>query len=360
MNKIPRIHILSESARGGSNFEGNGVHTAFVDSVDLLRSGQDVEVVINDEGWGDILHAHTYGPYYYQIGRRYKGRKILTVHVIPESFKGTLWVYTLLYPLVRLYMYLAYSYADVCIAISPAVEDTLRKFRIKSRIVRIYNPIHTEKFQYSPERRALGRQWLGLGENDFVVMSAGQVHNRKGVENFLDMAETCPEFTFIWAGARPFGRMTEGSQRITRRLQAAGPHVRFIGKVELGSMPLVYNAADLFVFPSHQENCPLAPLEAAAAGLPVIFRDLPEYAQLYEKPYLKARDTAEFCRFIRQMAGDTEFRRHGQALSKNLLLQFSKEEIREKLIALYREVLGNPEVADPNACKIKLSPKECG
>jgi len=34
----------------------------------------------------------------------------------------------------------------------------------------------------------------------------------------------------------------------------------------LEKMPLLYNAADMLLFPSYQENCPLVPIEAAAAG----------------------------------------------------------------------------------------------
>jgi len=102
---------------------------------------------------------------------------------------------------------------------------------------------------------------------------------------------------------------------------------------------MIYNAADLFLFTSRQENCPLAPMEAAASGLPVIYRDLPEYAQLYEYPYLKARTTAEFVRLTKKMARNEHFRLKGQWMSRILLMQFEEEAIRKKLIALYQDVL---------------------
>jgi 1,2-diacylglycerol-3-alpha-glucose alpha-1,2-galactosyltransferase len=64
--------------------------------------------------------------------------------------------------------------------------------------------------------------------------------------------------------------MTEGIRRLNPRIAAAGTNVRFPGLFPLDQMPLVCNAADLPLFPSYQENCPLVPLEAAAAGLPVV------------------------------------------------------------------------------------------
>ncbi|RYY23304.1 MAG: glycosyltransferase family 1 protein, partial [Sphingobacteriaceae bacterium] len=75
-----KIHVVSETAFVA---KGQGVHTAFIEQVELLREKPDVQIVINQEGWGDLMHSHTYGPYYFWKGRRYKGRRIHTAHVIP-------------------------------------------------------------------------------------------------------------------------------------------------------------------------------------------------------------------------------------------------------------------------------------
>jgi 1,2-diacylglycerol-3-alpha-glucose alpha-1,2-galactosyltransferase len=103
-------------------------------------------------------------------------------------------------------------------------------------------------------------------------------------------------------------------------------------------MPLIYNAADLLLFPSFQENSPLVPIEAAAAGLPVIYRDLPEYAQLYQYPYLKAKSNDDFADVIKKIALDQTFRCEAIVMSQNLLRQFDKDKIRMQLVGLYREV----------------------
>jgi 1,2-diacylglycerol-3-alpha-glucose alpha-1,2-galactosyltransferase len=330
------IHVVSETAY---IMKGQGVHTAFVDCVDLLKSGADVRVVVNQEGWGDLMHAHTYGPYYFWKGRKYRGRRVYTVHVIPDSIKGSLPAWKFFMPFVRWYFRRVYSYADVCIAISPMVEEAIRGLGAKTRIVRIGNPIHLEKFAATAERRAQGRQLLGLAEDAFVILGVGQLEGRKGVEDFLTIAESMPDATFVWAGGRPFGLMTEGIAKLNRRIAAAGPHVKFPGLFELDQMPLIYNAADMLLFPSYQENCPLVPIEAAAAGLPVIYRDIPEYVKLYENPYLKARDTAEFITLAKRLQQDPTFRTMGKEISRQLLNQFEKQGIRERLLALYREVL---------------------
>jgi len=318
--------------------KGQGVHTAFVDCVDLLKSQPDIDVIVNDEGWGNVMHAHTYGPYYFWKGRRYAGKRIFTAHVIPDSARGSLPAWKYLMPFVRWYLRRAYSYATVCIAISPTVEDAILKLKPKTRIVRIFNPIHSEKFTATSERRAAGRKLLGLSDSEFVVMGAGQLEGRKGVEDFMDVADACPEFTFVWAGGRPFGVLTEGIHKINKRISSAGPNAKFPGLFDLKQMPLLYNAADILLFPSYQENCPLVPIEAAAAGLPVVYRDIKEYTRLYEHPYLKAGNTGEFISLTRRLATDAVFREEAKEISRNLLRQFDKEEIRRQLLALYKRV----------------------
>jgi len=330
-----RVHVVSETEY---LIQGQGVHTAFVDCVDLLQAHDDVEVVVNQRGWGDLMHAHTYGPYYFWKGRRYRGRRVYTVHVIPDSARGSLPAWKCFLPFIRWYFKRVYSYATVCIAISPMVEEAIRALHAKTHIVRIFNPIHTEKFAPTPERRALGRKLLGLPEDAFVVLGVGQLEGRKGVEDFLDVAAACPEYTFVWAGGRPFGVLTEGIAKLNRRIAGAGAHVKFPGLFELGQMSLVYNAADLLLFPSYQENCPLVPVEAAAAGLPVVYRDLREYQTLYAHPYLKVRDTGEFVALTRRLATEPSFYRAGQEISAQLLQQFEKNHIRQSLIELYRDV----------------------
>jgi 1,2-diacylglycerol-3-alpha-glucose alpha-1,2-galactosyltransferase len=331
-----RIHVISDTAY---IMQGQGVHTAFVDCVDLLKSRDDVEVIVNQEGWGDVMHAHTYSPYYFWKGRKYGGRRVFTVHVIPDSIKGSLPAWKLFMPAVRWYFRRVYSFANVCIAISPMVEEAIRDLRADTRIVRIYNPIHEEKFSPTVEKRQTGRMLLGLSDREFMVLGVGQLESRKGVGDFLEIASACPELTFVWVGGRPFGMMTEGIAKLNRSITAAGINVKFPGLFPLEKMPLLYNAADMLLFPSYQENCPLVPIEAAATGLPVIYRELPEYAQLYENPYLKAKDTAEFIAMTKRLAGDAEFRAKAKAVSKRLLRQFNKDEIRKRLLALYREVL---------------------
>ena len=333
-----KIHVISETP---FIMKATGVHTAFMEHIELLREKDDVQVVVNDEGTGDIFHGHTYGLYYIWKGRKYKGRRVFTAHVIPDSIKGSLPAWWLFMPLIRLGLKIVYSYADVCIAISPMVEKAIRESGAKTRIVNIYNPVHIDTWKRTAENREKGRHMLGLKDDEFVVLGVGQLVGRKGVDDFLDIADAIPDIKFVWAGGRPFGGLTEGIKRIDERFRKAGDNFISAGPVELEDMPLIYAAADLMLFPSYQENCPLAPIEAAACGMPVIYRDIEEYRSLYKYQYLKAGSTEEFILLTRRMINDRQFYEEGLKISEQLLIQFDKEVIREKLIAVYESLLND-------------------
>jgi len=331
-----KIHVASETMY---MVKGNGVHTAFIDHLELLREQNQFEFVVNNDGFGDIFHSHTYGLYYFLKGMGYKNRRILTVHVIPDSIKGSLPFYKVFMPFVKWYFKQVYSYADVCIAISPEVENAIRKLNAKTNIVRIYNPIHIEKWKRTDENRSKGRQLLGLSDSDFVLLGVGQLQARKGVEDFMDVAQAIPNAKFVWAGGRPFKALTEGVLRIDSRIAQASDNIQFTGMLDLELMPLIYAAADAMLFTSYQENCPLAPIEAAACGMPVVFRDIMEYELLYEKSYLKAKSTEEFINDTQRLMNDKRYYEQGKQMSDTLLQQFDKNVVRQKLLNLYQNLV---------------------
>ena len=330
-----RINVVSETKY---MVKGNGVHTAFVDHVELLKEKKDLEVLINNEGKGDVFHCHTYGPYYFLRGIGYNHRRVHTVHVIPDSIKGSLPMWPLFMPFVKWYLKQVYSYAEVCIAISPKVEEAIIESGAKTEIVRIFNPINTHKWKRTNENRKKGREMLGLSEDDFVVLGVGQLQARKGIEDFINVASAVKQAKFVWAGGRPFKGMTEGVNRINARIKSAPENIQFTGMLELDSMPLIYAAADAMLFTSYQENCPLAPIEAAATGMPVVFRNITEYKTLYESDYLKADTTDQFIEITNRLMVDERYYLEGLDISERLIMQFDKDKVRQKLINLYQRL----------------------
>ena len=225
-----KVHVISETT---FLMKGTGVHTAFINHIRLLKEKDDIEVVVNNEGIGDVFHGHTYGLYYIWKGRKYKGKRVFTAHVIPDSIKGSLPAWWIFMPFIKLGLRIVYSYADICIAISPMVMKAIIDTGARTRIVSIYNPIYTDTWKRTEENRLAGRKKLGLKDDKFVVLGVGQLEGRKGIDDFLDVAQALPDITFVWAGGRPFRGLTEGVKRINVRLQNVGKNVIHTGEVDL-------------------------------------------------------------------------------------------------------------------------------
>lgn len=341
-----RINVCSETAL--LKMQGEGVNTAFIDCVMLLQEKEDLTVLVNNDGWGDIMHSHTYGPYYFWRGLIYKKKKILTVHVIPDSIKGSLPGAKIFMPFVKWYFKQVYSYADVVIAISPMVETAIKDLGVRTPIVRIDNPLHLNKWKRTPELRTRGRALLGLKQDDFCVLGVGQLQARKGPEDFIEIGKKIPNAQFRWAGGRPFGPMTEGVKRLDQKIAEASDHIQFAGLFPLEDMPCIYAAADLFLFLSHQENCPLAPMEAAASGMPVIYRDIEEYKSLYKNTYWKAETVSQFTDLINRLQTDQFLYHQGLKVSEKLIEQFDKIFIRQQLVSLYKKLMHGSITRKPN------------
>ena len=333
-----RVNIVSES----DGFEAQGVHTAFVDMVEALKKRPEVELLVNVADKADILHAHTFGPLYWTKRSQYPGRRIMTAHVIPDSFKGSLIGWQLWMPLAERYLRFAYNSAAVVLAVAPHVKDDLKRIGVETRIEVLTNPVNESRFYQDEKFRIEGRKRLGIPDDAKVAVSVGQIQPRKGVAEFIESARLCPDVTFVWLGGRPFGGLTADVKGLDAKIAAATPNVKFPGTVKLEEMPYYYSAADLFFFPSWQENCALAINEAMACGVPLLLKDNPEYAPLYGTDnYLKATDPQGYAWQIQNFFADSELRGRLQQASLKVAKAFSVTAYAEFLVKLYQELMAS-------------------
>ena len=103
------------------------------------------------------------------------------------------------------------------------------------------------------------------------LLYTGQLHPYKGVGTLLEAVRNLEregrqvEVTIVGAGAAEYEAELSG---VARRLASK---VRFLGRLPHSSLPSIYRAHDIFVFPSiWSEPFGLTHLEAMASGLPVV------------------------------------------------------------------------------------------
>lgn len=119
---------------------------------------------------------------------------------------------------------------------------------------------------------------LRLRPDDLLAVYTGRLHPAKGLYELVDawrqVVDRFPNLRLWLVGEGPIA--DELQQKIVaRQLQHA---VLLAGRFD--DVSEILRAADLFVFPSHQEGMSLALMEAMAHGLPIVATDIPGNREL--------------------------------------------------------------------------------
>lgn len=328
------VDIVSETP---FTAQSNGVHTAFVQMVDALEK-VGVHAVANAKDRCDIVHIHTVGPYSLLKLLANKRRSVVSAHVVPDSFIGSLVLAKVWKPLAKMYLSFFYSLPKAVVAVSPTVRDELREMGVKKDIFYIPNGIDLEKFRRCEDTRERVRGKLDIADDAFVVISVGQVQPRKGVETFIETARELPDVTFLWIGGTPFERLTADYDRMQKLIKRAPKNLRFLGEIPLDDMPAYYNAADVLFFPSVQETFGLVVVEAGAARLPLLMSRLSTYESLFGKGYIPGTvDT--FKDYVLQLKNDRAFYEEYAQKAYEIAMQYEDVKQAEELVRVYQGIL---------------------
>jgi glycosyltransferase involved in cell wall biosynthesis len=116
--------------------------------------------------------------------------------------------------------------------------------------------------------RSAARERLGLADGTPMILTVARFTEQKNHRALLAaiprVRARAPDVRFAWVGSGPL----EAELRAAIHGGGLDESVRVLGSRD--DVPELLAAADLFVLPSRFEGLPLAPLEAMAAGLPVV------------------------------------------------------------------------------------------
>jgi glycosyltransferase involved in cell wall biosynthesis len=152
------------------------------------------------------------------------------------------------------------SKAEVFFAVSDRVANDLLALGVpREKVQRVYLGVDTNA--YKP----------GVRKGTKVILCASHMREGKGVELLPALARRLPDTTILAAGDGPLRPMLE---------RDAPPNLQVLGLRQ--DIPELLASSDLFVFPTTgNEGLGLGPLEAMAAGLPIVasaVSDLPAIA----------------------------------------------------------------------------------
>ena len=334
-----KVNMLSSS----ETVPGQGVSGAYRELMRLLKrdAREAIDLTENKRIKADITHYHTIDiPFYLSTFRKKRvGRRIGYVHFLPDTLQGSLRIPRIVQPIVAKYVTSFYNRMDHLVVVNPSFIEDLVAFGIdRDKITYIPNFVNSEKwFKPSAEDKSAVRKRYGWKDEDFVVLGAGQIQKRKGIDDFVTLAKTNPDIQFVWAGGFSFGGMTDGYDACKKLMKNPPANLTFTGIVDADEMRQLYGACDLFLLPSFNELFPMTILEAAACGAPIMLRDLELYRIILEGMYLPASDVSKMSEAIRHLRTHPTELNHLQSQSEKISETYSEERLLETWLDFYRQ-----------------------
>lgn len=338
MKKRISINMLSSA----DSVEGQGVGSAYLEQVSLIKEGANeyFDVYINDKVKTDIIHCHTIEPKNYIKMKNNKGVNVSYVHFLPETLDGSIKLPNLFFDIFKKYVVDFYKCADHIVVVNPIFIKPLVKYGIPEKSIH-YIPNYVSKDKFYPlKKKEINdiRGKYGIDKDKFVVLGVGQVQTRKGVLDFIKVANKNPDIEFIWCGGFSFGVITDGYDELKTVYDNPPKNVKFLGIIPREEMNNIYNISDVLFMPSFNELFPMAILEAVNSHKPLLLRDLDLYEDILFSKYLKGNKVSEFSGLINRLSEDETLYKKYSKYSKEISEYYSKENVLKMWIDFYTKI----------------------
>lgn len=224
------------------------------------------------------------------------------------------------------------------VACSQWLEGEARKSSLLAghTITNIPNPIDTTVFH--PTDRTEARRQVGLPERGRIVLFVSQrvTDERKGIGYLVEAIDQLVRKNPSWRQDTSIAILGGQAEEVARRLALPAHALGYVG--DQSTIVRVYNAADVFVTPSLEDNLPNTIMEAMACGVPCVgFRvgGIPEMIDHKQTGYVaRFADSADLAAGIEWVLGTAD----GKTLSENSLRKVAENYSQASVAKRYMEV----------------------
>ena len=234
-------------------------------------------------------------------------------------------------------------YTDVLITINK--EDYKRaseKFHAKKTVYIPGVGVDTEKFAICKVNTKVKREELGVKESDFLLLSVGELSERKNQKIIIDALikmkkEGCIGNAVYLAVGK--GDMQETFEILIKEKNIAS-HIKLLGfRTDIDEL---CKTVDCFVHPSIREGLGIAPLEAMASGLPLISANvngIKDYTQNGVSGYcIDPTDVEAMIDAISKMKDNVQFREECGKNNYRIAKTFDIHNTNEIMSKVYSEI----------------------
>ena len=210
-------------------------------------------------------------------------------------------------------------------------------------IVDIPNPINTSLFK--PQNTLVARNRMGLPTDKKLILfgSVKVTDKRKGIDYFIEscklLAETHPELKEE-LGVVVYGK---NSEQLKSMIPFQVFPLDFINSDK--ELVNVYNAVDLYVTPSLEENLPTTIMEAMACGVPCVgfnVGGIPEMIDHLHNGYVAEYKSAEdLANGVIWTLNESEYHTLSEEACRKAVSNYSESIIAKKYIDIFNKITGN-------------------
>jgi glycosyltransferase-like protein len=172
------------------------------------------------------------------------------------------------------------------------------------------------------------------------VLAVGGIEPRKGsldlLEAYAMLRADESDVRLVIAGGETLFDYRDYRERWEKRAAELGADPVVLGPVEHAELPSLVAAAAVFAFPSTKEGFGLAAMEALAAGVPLVTRDLPVLHEVFGGVARFAADPPGFARELRAALADPDSRR---ASGRELAARYTWESAAAAHLEFYRTLM---------------------
>ena len=287
----------------------------------------------------DVIHCHTPvgGVIARLVGKKHNVSKVsYTAHGF-HFYKGApLKNWVIYYWIERLMA----RYTDALITINTEDYHRAQGFSVKKGGGIYYIPgagIEVDSIKKIDVNRKEKRQQLGVKENDFIILSIGELNKNKNHEVVIRALSTIKNsrVKYLICGD---GIYRQKLERIVEEL-GMQQSVKLLGY--RSDIIEIEKVADVFAFPSYREGLSVALMEAMASGLPIIASKIRGNIDLIDPEkngyLLSPQDVKQWKKCISYILKNTDCLEEMRLNNLEKIKKYDKKEIKKILEKVYED-----------------------
>lgn len=227
------------------------------------------------------------------------------------------------------------SRADVIVTVNREDYKRAKTMNVK-KVAYIHGiGINTSRLTLGEKKSNL-RAELGMEEDDFIVLSVGELNENKNQKTIVKAISLMndPKVHYVLCGK---GDQLENLKKLTADLHLE-KQVHFLGYRK--DVVDICSQADIYVMPSLREGLPVASLEAMYCGLPLVTSNIRGLVDVMEdgvSGYLcESSDAQAFAGCILKLKNDDKMRERAGEHNKKTVIPYCIESTKQEVLMLMK------------------------